>query len=520
MEPTDAHIAAWQTLTDLYDWVGFAGNVADADSVRGSFNAVIGVAATSHWRVLAAITEVDFQALVAAWQVNGTAPTPGQLAQAGIVGDAARIGAGVQKRRAAVAQEKDDELAHQRALALASAVPRAAGPQQHANRTVPMSDVVDIIRKDEPALLGQVAIDKFYETYRKWCHEDPPWDVDVTEEQITGVSVLLDGKAILYVDLAVFGPHGQRVLRNTKLTGLQMASDGRLVKVELRGPATADDWVACMNVFATAVIGLDAISPPHVHRYIKRVKGYATRYGPLCWAVVYQTEVRFRRELAERIRRDEATKFKVATDAGGTYNAYDPARPWDRVYELAGKDMTEFWHEHLEEPCQCICSKARSANAFIDGDAEVARNSRDHLATATGSTVTLFEGAPPDGHKRTAQSYDYAPHIAFGAGPKYKVQKVHNASDGLYSTNRTGYSLCPGWQNGTCTSSISGVICSEDSNKRHQCAKCLSADHGAAHPSPCTKTPKEPTGVQRSKGKPKGSKGGGKWSGGKRGSKY
>jgi len=141
-------------------------------------------------------------------------------------------------------------------------------------------------------------------------------------------------------------------------------------------------------VFATAVIGLDAISPPHVHRYIKRVKGYATRYGPLCWAVVYQTEVRFRREFAERIRREEATKFKVATDAGGAYSAYDPARPWDRVYELAGKDMTEFWHEHLEEPCQCICSKARSANAFIDGDAEVARNSRDHLATATGSTVT------------------------------------------------------------------------------------------------------------------------------------
>jgi len=176
--------------------------------------------------------------------------------------------------------------------------------------------------------------------------------------------------------------------------------------------------------------------------------------------------------------------------------------------------MTEFWHEHLEEPCQCVCSKARSAGAFIDGDAAVARGPGDHAATASGSGVQLFEGGAPDGHKRTSASFDATPHIAFdNPRSKQKASKVHNTADGAFRTNRTGYTLCAGWQNGTCTTSYNGVICGADPNKRHQCAKCLSADHGSSHPVACARTPKESASAGRfpnQGGKGKGKKGKGK----------
>ena len=65
------------------------------------------------------------------------------------------------------------------------------------------------------------------------------------------------------------------------------------------------------------------------------------------------------------------------------------------------------------------------------------------------------------------------------ARPKRQRHQHNAGDDGLLATNRSGYSLCLGWQDGTCTDSRTKGWCSRVPGMAHQCAKCLSQEHGA-----------------------------------------
>ena len=61
-----------------------------------------------------------------------------------------------------------------------------------------------------------------------------------------------------------------------------------------------------------------------------------------------------------------------------------------------------------------------------------------------------------------------------------RQRRQHNTGDdGFLATNRSGYSLCPGWHDGTCSDSRSKGWCRRVPGKAHQCATCLSQEHGA-----------------------------------------
>ena len=51
--------------------------------------------------------------------------------------------------------------------------------------------------------------------------------------------------------------------------------------------------------------------------------------------------------------------------------------------------------------------------------------------------------------------------------------------DGLLTHNRKGVELCRGFQKGTCKEKDKHGFCIKTGRTRHQCAKCLSEDHGA-----------------------------------------
>jgi len=289
-----------------------AGADEDPNTARGAYLVLIGLPATAHWRALAMIAENDMQTILASWVIGDTAPPPGVIAQAGIIGRCARIAGGMQLRGADAQKRADDTAAHQRALDLASAQSQAAaGAQAQAQgRTVPMKDVVDVARSDEPRVLDEEAVAQFFVRYRALMHRDPPWEEEPTVEQITAIHTLAQDHVPLYVDLAIFGPHGQRTLRNIKLLGLTLTAEGDLQRIELRGPPTCEAWEACMLVFRTIVIGLAAMLPQFIDDYIRKIKGYAKRYGQVAWALIYQVDVRFRREWVERIRRAEMDKHQ------------------------------------------------------------------------------------------------------------------------------------------------------------------------------------------------------------------
>ena len=113
-----------------------------------------------------------------------------------------------------------------------------------------------------------------------------------------------------------------------------MMPGGELAHVEFKGPPDYDAWLACYRVYMTAMIMLGAAIPPHLLAYAALIGHYAKRYGQRCWALLYQTETRFRREVMERMRRRESARLDEAITAGGR-TPFDPLRPWGYIFELA-----------------------------------------------------------------------------------------------------------------------------------------------------------------------------------------
>ena len=77
LEPTPDEAAAFTNVGDVAAWAGLTGDSADEASPLGSFLQLLGVLLATHYRVLGALSEADFSAVLAVWKVSGSAPTPG-----------------------------------------------------------------------------------------------------------------------------------------------------------------------------------------------------------------------------------------------------------------------------------------------------------------------------------------------------------------------------------------------------------------------------------------------------------
>ena len=132
----------------------------------------------------------------------------------------------------------------------------------------------------------------------------------------------------------IWGPHGERIQRALMHQGLHIGPDGTLQRAEFRGPGSYDAWLACFKTYAATLIMLNAVSPPVIGYYQEFIEEQVKLYGADCWTVIYQADVRMRRDFLEVIRREESEKLDVAQAANGTY-PFDPEFPWRRCYELA-----------------------------------------------------------------------------------------------------------------------------------------------------------------------------------------
>jgi hypothetical protein len=530
MEPTSVELASFSTLVDICRWAELDGTAEEIESDLGSFLALLGMRPGQHWRSVAAIAAHEYQSVLDSWLIDRgsgggdlgpEAPTPALMAQAGIVGRVARVAGGVEPTLAEKAASAQQQLDHDRALAIATASATAAGttaaiaaalqtqPRAKASagagRSFSMKDIVDVSRNDEPLALTADGEKDFFATYKKFCHREPEWDAEPTADQIAAIQVLISEHVPLYVDLAIFGPHGQRTLRNIKLHGLTLDTEGNLQRIELKGPPTITAWTACMTVFRSCVIGLEALTLPTIDEYIKKIGAYSSRYGQVCWALIYQCDVRFRRELIERIRRECAAEYQVNHDAGmpeSLNTCYDPKQPWEGAYKrgMHGVSAMEYWHEYLEETCVAVLSKCKNLDAFIEGDAPIS-NTGFHLPSvgAFAPSLAAHVASSSSGKREVLAIRDVHPPAAEMANKKQKTQNVHRlSSDGSRLTHtRAGIKLCEAWQSGTCDSTTPDHRCGFNKYLVHACAKCLDQGHGA---STCSK----PLAADKSKGKGRG----------------
>ena len=314
-----------------------------------------------------------------------------------------------------------------------------------------------------------------------------------------------------YVDFAVFGPHGYRMQRRLKLSGMQICAGGELRHVELAGPPTFHLWEKCYKVLKTVLIMLGAVCSSRLDAYFEHIKQYHERYGPAVWHLLYQGDVRCRQERMIHLDRLASQEQSVAVQASGTH-PYNPKKPWDHVWKMAVDDHY-WWRKVLEEPCLLIVARTTSLNSMVDGD------------------VMIAEAETPPGkrHRKTPGDNGGWTHTSaignsnFNLSPKKSnLERHHNVSNGTYSTNRRGDPICSGFQDGSCKEMDTNRKCAKDGKSVHQCNRCLGTDHIGSE---CTKTPAvgaQPSWVRFSgKGKSKGKygspKGGGK---GKKGMDY
>jgi hypothetical protein len=501
LEPTADESVLFVTLQAVFDWAG----LAQITSV--SLASFLGAELTSHPRSLAMIADSDWVAALAHWRVAPSISTSStelvatvpaalvppsifQLGQAGLVGSAIRIAFGTQMRHA-------DVLASQAAVAVAAASVGTVGSLAAVvpkERVIDLSQVIDQQADEKTPLLDEVAINMAYQRYTDIMGDVPGDDVEPSRAQLTALYHLVVVLHMLpYVDFAIWGPHQIRTIRKLKFSGLILSPTGSLINAEVNGPSCFEQWDACMAVFITALVMLDICNFSSVNRYREHIRNYHARYSSKCWPLIYQADVRARRELCERVRRDLTSSGKLVP---GTL------KPWDMVFK-AMPEQYQFWKKEVEDPAIVVVASMASGSAAGLlasglGEAPLASHSSEHIASSqenmTGQMVSPRQVSSGARVAPKAASHNKRQRTA----PSDRSHSVNSA--GYHVVNRNGHNICLAFQNGTCSN---GSSC----NDRHQCSRCLDNKHGAHHPNECAHVARAPSGHGRGgRGKGKGGK--------------
>ena len=357
--------------------------------------------------------------------------------------------------------------------------------------------VSDQASEVELEVLPDAEVTAPYSNYAVVAGGLPPADEDPSVYQLSVVADHIKNLRVPYVDFSIFVPHANRHMKRLKMNGSMMGADGRLVPVELYMPPTYDQWEKCYNILATILRMTKVVSLVAVDRYRAHIRKFATRYGPKVWHLVYQADVRMRSEHMERMRISAMHDRAVAMTSGSMGHPFDPSSPYQYLWDEACKEKT-WWSDELTENAMLVLTHTASLSTLVSDDAAI---------VATGSGYNPARQAPP-----TAPPPAFVPQ---GAKKTAKPPRVsHQVANGVYVANRRSVPLCEGFQTGACTELDARTLrCSRDSNRVHQCNKCLGPSHGANVGTGCPATsPPEQHSAPRFN---KGGKGKGKGKGGK-----
>jgi len=483
MEPEEAELATFDECHKIADWGGVAQPVWNAMKVAYGF------ADDTPPRTPARIPEGDWKALIPQVQIAGQAPNAAQTAQIGEFWEVCCLAVGQKKLAVVQKRDADKLLADKRGheLALAAAGVKVIGgqtmtvpaqPQQTIKpntRMVAYESTVDQTdRKSEVEIMNANDVTAAYEEYNKKLGSGivgappvmPHPDEEPTIEQLTALRALVASGAPPSVDFSVWRPHANRHKKILAFHGLHIGVDGSIVLAEMKGPANIEEWLASWRIFKVACLMLKILSTAAADAYSGHISRLHTRYGSQVWLLLYQADIRFRSEHAERVRRKgEAIKAKAGIDPC----EYDPDMPWEFVYRQATEDFA-YWNREFE-------SDALLIRAHID-------NTQSHLGPDIGSLTDVSKrgGSGGGGGSSSSAAWEPPPQAERSKGAKGKKGDKQGKngprfdSQGNFVTNRGGTPLCFAYQTGECTevTMVNNVPrCSRDTSRAHQCARCL-----------------------------------------------
>jgi hypothetical protein len=497
--PSTADIASFACVGDVLVWVGFP-REPDEESLIAAVLSHLGLNSTTPCREVGLIDAIEFNQEIDEWTSNGERPPLSFRSKAKAIGMCCRVAAGLEYTPDQNRQWEESEAKrlsdHQRVMELAAMSPPPPTAQTSAAsgaKKVSLKIAVQE-RSDETAVMPFEEVEKARKSYLLTMHTKTiPMEDSPSAEQLSVLAVILAEQCAPYVDFAIFGPFGGRVRKAMSHKGLVFGANGTLVMEEFRGPPSIVEWMACWRVFQTAMIMLKAADHPQLEAYARHIEKLAKQYGQSAWSTLYQAEVRFRREMMERVREEQSRKLDEALEAGGSY-PFDPLRPWDRCFEVAvsGRQWVQYWADQVNTPAMMVLVKVASSESFLGGDAQVAHNPASHLATMYSTAVpdapAVSRRAPGNGGgnavKREQNDHPGNAHKKAKVAPS---PRGHFVAGNAYTANRKGQTLCLNFQQGSCNGRC-------PQSNAHQCDRCLDPRHGSQHPNQCSSTPKAPKG--------------------------
>ena len=481
MDPTTTELGSINTLSELLDWCGV---VDSGDNLlRAEFNAKFGD--PDFIRDVTLIPRDRYEAAMGECRVQGNPLSPVQCARILSARRVARLRCGLPAEESAPSFSAPDQAA-QPPLPPPNTPPPGAQEATANTRKLKLNNVIDQCLDGEVVNMSPAATRRLFEKYEMQRGAQPHPDVEPTSEQLSAVSQLISDDVVPYVDFGIFVPYGKRALRRLTFTSVQWGVDGSYHKKEIPGPPDIDQWWQSWRLLKTTFLLLELVSPERLESYGEFFRNLANRFGPQCWFICYQAEVRMRSERMERLRRLEERDAARAAEAGLTHR-FDAGKPWDAVFEAATKD-SEFWQEHVKDQCLLYLSQVKSANQIVQEEDPTA------ALTGTGSGLSQLRdwgpvppNTPPPGgagggrNRKRDRAGNWSNNDNSAARQdksetQYQGQDLSNKdSDGKYTCNKKGNDLCHRFNRNECEEATNG-ICPRNPKRRHQCHWCL-GDH-------------------------------------------
>jgi hypothetical protein len=483
MEPSDEQLKEFTTLGDV---VKFAGGDVEADKWK-TFVTTLGAEMSTNPTLLALVTLEEAEKLIT--EATQLSVLDRSVARQ-VLYLCRRLGK-VEASRDAVAAAAQKTQEQETLVKLLKE--RQDTTSEASRRKIKLNAVLSQTSDAEVEVLDVTQISVAYARYETVFGSGvrPPADAEPTTEQLTGLNHILKSWAAPYLDFAIWGPHGHRIIRRLRLSGLQFAGDGTLRTIELNGPADLDMWLSCYRLLEVAFVMLDIADLGPLQRYKDMIVQYHKRYGAAVWHLLYQADTRTRLEHMERLHRHVTAEHERITKSGGV-STFDAKRPWNAVW-MRAVDDAQWWRNELEEPALIILNRASLSKAMISDDAK------------TGMVDNVVAGSV--GKTASAASTE-----------RQVKRKLHEVADGNYVKNRAGHKVCTQYQTGNCEATVRGIWCPKSRESVHLCARCL-----GQHPANACghdTMPETSTAKRIRKGDGKGSKGSGRGRGRGRGPQY
>ena len=237
--------------------------------------------------------------------------------------------------------------------------------------------------------------------------------------------------------------------------------------LELFGPPTYQIWEDSYSIWMTLCRFNKTMCLDTLIGYKDIVDEFYRTYGPACWALIYQVDVRTRLEYTVQLKR-EAEEEREEWIKKGLVHDFNPEQPWEYVFDyLIGDKSKEYWRSEIKDKCLLIKADAAKVEDYIEDDAKIAQ---------PPPPPAILDAAPVTrrGPKRALAIEDRS--------NEWEMPPVGPAPVAPVLMNKKGQLICPDFQKGLCAGTDGMSRCLKDGKSLHICAICFDNRHGAHHP--------------------------------------